>query len=180
MTQINANAHSVQTEAELLRVQYSNYTTQTFMAIIWALYSHQDPSAGSPARYLWDGNSNSECLAGNAYRDEDSVLSGPGPECCRTLRWIQIMTQALSPALGYRYEQKDLPSPSTESLQMERERRQRSDLCRESFLPGHSCANSALWEWRVGHFLVSWRLLNYDMTIKKITLVCRHNIISNQ
>lgn len=49
------------------------------------LYSHQDPSAGSPVRDLQDDNSSLGYPDGNACKDEGTAQSGPGPECCKTL-----------------------------------------------------------------------------------------------
>lgn len=47
-------------------------------------YSHQDPSAGSPAKGLEGGSSSSGCLDGSVDTDQGPVPPGPGQGCCKT------------------------------------------------------------------------------------------------
>lgn len=79
-------------------------------------YSHQDPSAGSPAKGLEGGSSSSGCLDDSVDRDQGPAPPGPGQGCCKT--WLEIQREEcfLRPALAHRAGQKDPPSLSIKSL----------------------------------------------------------------
>lgn len=79
-------------------------------------YSHQDPSAGFPAKGLEGGSSSSGCLDYSVDRDQGSAPPGPGQGCCKT--WLEIQREEcfLRPALAHMAWQKDLPSLSIKPL----------------------------------------------------------------